>query len=164
LAHSVEDPAGCDAEVSLGSYPCSLHTFEERFHFTSTPVVDHTHRDVHLGVNHALPGEALQHTIRNQLVILGCTEAFGDSFEGEQEAGEIGVTVDGPSLLQIEGSRVVTAAQFNERLGRDGPFKVQMQFSLGSRERAIAVGTYVRMFTRPSVEPGEVREVCGARQ
>ena len=84
-------------------------------------------------MHHALSGQTLQHAIGDQFVVFRGAQPFADRFERQQEAGEIGVVVKGPCLLQRHALIIVPLAQFDQGFRGNGSLQVKMEFRFGER-------------------------------
>ena len=74
MAHGVENPVEREAKFALAAFPRPLQALEDRLEscrIVVAPHVDDADRNVDLGVNHALLGEALDHAPGGQLVVFG---------------------------------------------------------------------------------------------
>lgn len=131
VADGVEDPEEGEAELGFGAGAGALHAVKQRLEVAAAPVIDDADGDVDLGMNDALAGEALGHAPGDQLVILRGLEVLGDGFEGEQEAGEVGVVVKGAGLIEGERGSVVASAEFDEGFRRDGSLEMKVQLGFG---------------------------------
>jgi hypothetical protein len=57
---------------------------------------------------------------------------LGDGFEGQQEAGEVGVMEESADLIEGEnGGAVVAGAEIGEGFRRDRAFEVEVELSFG---------------------------------
>jgi hypothetical protein len=70
VPYGIEDPEHRHSEITLSAFPSALDALKQRLELLLSPV-DHAHRDVHLGVHHALCLEALDHAVRDQLEVIG---------------------------------------------------------------------------------------------
>ena len=98
MADGVENPVNGDAEVRFCLFARAFHSFEEWLELQPAPVINHSDRDVDLGMDNPLLCKALHHAIGDEFVVFRRAKALGDGLEGKQESGEVGVLVDGLRL------------------------------------------------------------------
>src|ERR1035441_689733 len=134
VAHSVEYPVERETQFALTPLAGAFEAGEDRFKrlgIVIAPEVNHAHRDVNLCVDDTLSGESFHHAPGGQLIVIWTGKEAGDGFERLDKAGEVSELVELLGRGERDRLRVVASAQFHERGGRDGPFEVQMEFSLG---------------------------------
>ena len=86
-------------------------------------------------MHHSLGRQTLQHAIGDQFVVRGGAQPFADRLESQQEAGEIGVAVEGPCFGQRQLPVIVPLAQFDQGFRGNGSLQVKMEFRFGERSQ-----------------------------
>src|SRR5262252_2382224 len=149
----VEDPVQRHAEIALASLAALLQTFEQRGEFAASPV-DNANRHVHFDVPHPLRAQLVHHAVSDQLVIVGCTQALGDGFEGKQKSCEALVAIElacfflgenaaavgnvGVAIIRRGERRRMPAAELSQGSRVYGSLEMKMQLGLGQRADELA--------------------------
>ncbi len=131
VADGVDDPEEREVEVGFAAGATAFDGGHDFVYVEAAEVVEDADGDVGFGVANALGGEVAQHVVSDGLVVGGRVEALGDGLEAHEEAGEVGVTVDGAGFGEGEGCGVVAERELDEGFGRDGAFEVKMEFGFG---------------------------------
>jgi hypothetical protein len=131
VADGIDDPEQGDAEVLFAADTAALHGERDGVDVESVLPLEDADGDVGLGVANSLDAEVAEHVVGDGLVVGGLVKAFGDGLEAHEEAGEVLVAINGPGLFGGEGHGVVGAGEFDEGLGGNGAFEMEMQLRLG---------------------------------
>src|SRR5205814_8005778 len=118
-------------EIFLSTLAAAFQTFEDGVEIQLAPQAD-PYRDINLSVKHVLRLELLHQAIRDQFIIFGSSQVFGEGLESHQEPGEIFVLVKRFRLGKAAMFPVL-APEFDQGLRSDRSLEMQVQLSLRKR-------------------------------
>lgn len=161
VADGVEDPEDGGVELLLGADAAAFDGGEDVFDLEMLLEAENdADAEIDLGVADALRGEAVDHFVGDEFVVVGGLQALGDLLEGHEEALEIFVDVEGACGLEGEWGGVVALREGDQGFGDDGALEVEVEFAFGEAAEVVAVGLVVGHVFSLSLQ----REpVCAAR-